>query len=516
MNSIKHFSFILIATSLSLFNCASKPEEASFLNIENNKFIDAQGNQIVLHGINYVNKSAQIDKAGFSNPEHFKLMQQWGFNCIRLGVIWQGVEPSPGVYDDAYLKDLDYQIQLAKDHGMYVFLDMHQDLYSQLFSDGAPEWATLTDGQPHIADGPVWSDAYFTSPAVKTAITNFWDNKKAKDSIGLQDHYIAMWKMLANRYKDNTTVIGYDLMNEPNMGWGTSKGREKMVEAFIIAYAEATGTVLSGEEVIAKWISEAGKKEILDFISDPKIYAKVVDAMYPIYAPFEKEQLMPFYTKTIKAIREVDQDHLIFLETSMSSNMGVTSAIERIPNEDKLVYAPHGYDLVVDTPDAGNTNNNRISFIFNRHLETSKRLHMPLLIGEWGAFGANGKALPSAFQVTKFFETSLASDTYWDFRKEINDSELLKAISRAYPKNIAGNLTHYNTNVEAQEASFTWEETHKTSSRIFIPKFYKLTKDNIIISPKGKGFELTQLDGGWFIDIPSVLETRTLKISPPN
>lgn len=504
-------SFILLLITQS---CSFKVKEGHFIDVKDHKFITKDGSQIILHGINYVNKSAKIDSTRFSNPENFKLMSKWGFNCIRLGVIWQGVEPEPGVYDEAYLKDLDYQIQLAKEQGIYVFLDMHQDLYSQLFSDGAPEWATLTDGAVHVSDNPVWSDAYFTSPAVKTAITNFWNNKPAKDGIGIQDHYITMWKMLAKRYKDHTSVIGFDLMNEPNIGWGNIKGQELMVEAFIKAYAQETGEVLSGEDVIGKWLTQNGRKEILEFISDPDLYAYIVDAMHPIYYTFEKEKLMPFFTKTTRAIREVNTNHLIFLETSMSSNMGVYTGIGRISNEDKLVYAPHGYDLVVDTPDAATTNNSRVNLIFNRHLESSKRLKMPLMIGEWGAFGANEKALQSAFQVVRFFEKSLSSDTYWTFTTHLDDSELLKAISRAYPKTIAGDLTNYSTNIEKGEASFKWVETIKGTNRIFIPKFYNLDQSKIILFPEGKGFTLIETEGGWNINIPSNLTERTLIIKP--
>lgn len=506
----------IVIVAFLMLGCDSKSGEnasLSSINIIDRKFVDEGNNQIILHGINYVNKAAKIDTVNFSNPENFKLMKKWGFNCIRLGIIWAGVEPSPGVYDENFLKDIDYQIQLARDNDIYVYLDMHQDLYSQLYSDGAPEWATLTDGQPHVGDNVVWSEAYAKSPAVKTAITNFWNNKEAVDGVGIQDHYITMWKMLAKRYKGNPTIVGLDLMNEPNMGWGTEKGQELMALAYIQAYANKTGTILSGEEVISKWDSSDGRKEILEFISDPVIYGQVADAMFPVYSTFEKEHLMPFYEKTIKAIREVNQSELIFLETSMSSNMGVYTAIERVPGEEnKLVYAPHGYDLVVDTPDRGNTNNNRINVIFNRHLETSKRLSMPLMIGEWGAFGINNKALESAMQVVRFLEASQSCDTYWSFNRDLDNSELLKAISRAYPQRIAGDLISYSTNVENVEAYFKWNETTTAESLIFIPKFYDLNERDIELSPEGKGFNLKEADGGWYVSIPSVSKERTLNI----
>ena len=52
---------------------------------------------------------------------------------------------------------------------------MHQDLYSVLYADGAPKWATLTEGKPHKT-GDIWSEAYMLSEAVQNAFDNFWAN----------------------------------------------------------------------------------------------------------------------------------------------------------------------------------------------------------------------------------------------------------------------------------------------------------------------------------------------------
>ena len=95
---------------------------------------------------------------------------------------------------------------------------MPQDLYSVKYSDGAPEWATITDGKPHIKDGAIWSDAYFSSPAVQQALDNFWNNTLASDGIGIQDHYARAWQHVARHYANETTVVGYDLMNELFLG----------------------------------------------------------------------------------------------------------------------------------------------------------------------------------------------------------------------------------------------------------------------------------------------------------
>lgn len=111
-------------------------------------------------------------------------MRDWGMKCIRLSILWDGLEPQMGGFDEEYLKAVDRRIAWAKAAGIHVFLDMHQDLYSCKYSDGAPEWATLTDDQPHVAGSDVWSDAYVSSPAIQRAFDNFWGNKPCADGEG--------------------------------------------------------------------------------------------------------------------------------------------------------------------------------------------------------------------------------------------------------------------------------------------------------------------------------------------
>jgi len=55
-------------------------------------------------------------------------MKDWGFNCVRLGFTWASVEPEPGVYSEKCLAEIDKRVEWATKNGLYVFLDMHQDL----------------------------------------------------------------------------------------------------------------------------------------------------------------------------------------------------------------------------------------------------------------------------------------------------------------------------------------------------------------------------------------------------
>ena len=82
--------------------------------------------------------------------EFFKKFRANGLDIIRLAVTWQNIEPQMGVYNEKYLKSLDRIFDLAAKYGVYILLDMHQDLYSKFdgdsVGDGAPGWAAITDG----------------------------------------------------------------------------------------------------------------------------------------------------------------------------------------------------------------------------------------------------------------------------------------------------------------------------------------------------------------------------------
>lgn len=187
----------------------------------------------------------QSDAAGSEND--LAQMRGLGFNFIRLPVSWSQLEPTPGAYSASYIDRIAQVVQWAGQQGIYVLIDMHEDNYSRFtpetspvslppllapteesggHADGAPPWAVMADGVPALgADGQSELDGF-----VETAFTNFWLNAVPTNSAGkplpqgaapgpgLQDHYIGALAALAAKFKGNSTVVGYDIMNEPLPG----------------------------------------------------------------------------------------------------------------------------------------------------------------------------------------------------------------------------------------------------------------------------------------------------------
>lgn len=386
-------------------------ENNKLIRTEGSDFVTIDGEKIIPHGINMVCKEKTRDYIGDYKEEDFAFLKSKGFNIIRLGIFWDAIEPTPGIYNDEYLKKIDRIIDMAGSFGIAVYLDMHQDLYGIVFEDGAPEWATITDGKEHIRTS-LWSESYLLSPAVQHAFDNFWNNKNASDGIGICDHYINVWKHIAKRYAENPYVVGYDLMNEPFPGSSGAK---------------------VGEIVMS--VIGNGSEEELSALENPEALMKLISSIEEITSVFEENTLMPFYTELGRAIRRVDKHSLILFESNYFANAGIPSHVDIIKDEigDALpgqVYAPHGYDILVDTDNYENGGTERVDIIFASLGMTIERLGLPTIIGEWGCYpNASFAQKAQAKHILGIFEKMKVGNTYFDF-SHIYDGKIIEVLEK--------------------------------------------------------------------------------------
>jgi endoglycosylceramidase len=518
------FCFEMCQNKNSMVNDTDK-KISEFVYTHGLNFKDPYGRDLILHGINVVNKDPKSNYVGHITPEEMTSFKSWGFNVIRLGIIWDGLEPEPGKYNEAYLSQMDEMIQWASENDLYIVLDMHQDLYSVKFSDGASEWATIDEGKPHYT-GAIWSDSYLISPAVQTAFDNFWSNATAPDSIGIQDHYINAWKHVANRYADNTTVIGYDIMNEPFMGSEALMVMPKLLEAFAMVVAEETGQPpMDATALMEIWANEESRLEALKQIAEAEKYKKVIDAVYELNEQFERTTLTEFYQKVRDEIRRVDRNHILFLEHSYFSNTGIYSgiqpALDENGNPDPLqAYAPHGYDLLTDTKEVESPSFERVELIYSRIAETAKRLNMPVLLGEWGAYHSNSdKMVKTSDHAMGLIEKFNFSNTFWAYYRDIDSYAFFnKSIIKPYPSEISGELIGYNYDREMEELVCSWEEdvNIKKPTRFYIPALNRFSEKHVWIEPEADeiNFEsIPDLNSGYMLINPTGEGTsRRLKL----
>lgn len=481
-----------------LFCAGAMPLEP--LRVDGDRIVDTAGRAVLLHGMNCGEKSSQRRHESWHGPEDFHNMRRWGMNCLRLLVHWSAVEPEPGVYDEDYLQRLDQRIQWARAAGIYVILDMHQDLFSEAIpgGNGAPAWAVITDGMPDYRMGGVWSAAYVSSPMLHAAIDNFWKNTPGPDGVGIQDRYAMAWAHLARRYAAEEAVIGFDLMNEPFPGsrirdaiWNVWRALPEILRG---VDADAGGADYSNAPLPANIMAALDRYEN---------YQHFVAAFESTHQRFEQGPLAAMYRRVVEAIRAAGSAKIIFLESGPFSNFGVQSFLHALVDADgnrdsQQAYMPHGYDIVVDTPYACRPNPDRVAHIFGSLAKTGERLGMPLIVGEWGALYGASQCLPAARLYVAALEAHLAGDTYWDYHRNIENAAYFDALRRPVPERVAGKLLEYRNDFDARAFTCAWEEDPDSaaSTRIYVHEGCFNGSDSVTLEPAGSGFTFEPVEAG--------------------
>jgi endoglycosylceramidase len=370
---------------------------------------DAQGRVVVLHGFNQVFKVAPYEPSadGFG-ADDAAFLEANGFDAVRVGVIWSAVEPKPGVYDDAYLTSIASTVSTLRAHGIVSLLDFHQDLYNEEFQgEGAPAWATQDGGLPNPPLG--FPGNYFANPAEHSAWEAFWRNAPAADGVGLQDHYARAWAHVAAKFRGNTSVFGYEVMNEP---WPGSLWEQCLV---------------------------------------PIVGCPLFDAT-----------LTSFYTRVITAVRATDPVKTIWFEPNVLFNEGINTNIPAL-GDAHTGFAFHDYCGVEAEAQNNTTCPQEDSITFGNGTNYSRQHAIPQLVTEYGATNdlANLQSVMSLADQNKvgWLEwaytggdiTSSAPDAQalvLDPSKPPTGSNVLtaklKVLAEAYPKVIAGTPTSWS------------------------------------------------------------------------
>jgi endoglycosylceramidase len=245
-------------------------------------FTDADGRVVTLHGLNMVYKVGSYRPAdsGFG-ADDAKWLRKHGFNTVRLGIIYKGLEPEPPAdaatpdYDESYIRSLAKTESVLAKQRIFTLLDFHQDLYNEKFQgEGWPDWQVIDDGVPPEPQQGFPAN-YIVNAGLQRAFDNFWANVEVEGR-GLQDAYADAWRLVAQRFRNAPYVMGYDILNEP-------------------------------------WPGSA-------FNSD--------NCFNPMgCATFDETTLGPFNERVIDAIREVDPRTLVFYEPLVTFDFSADSKL---------------------------------------------------------------------------------------------------------------------------------------------------------------------------------------------
>jgi endoglycosylceramidase len=410
---------------------------------------DADGRVVILHGVNMVFKRPPYHPAaaGFS-ADDAAFLEANGFNTVRLGLIYKGVEPLPGEYDEDYLDQIAGTEQTLAAHGIFSQLDFHQDLYSEKYGgEGWPDWATIDDGVP-AEPLTGFPSTYVTSPGMNQAFNNFWLNRAGPGGIGLQDRYAAAFRRVAERFRDRQHTIGFDLMNEPWPGsvWPTC--------------AQPAGC-----------------------------------------PAFDIATLAAFHQRVIDRIREVEPQKLIWYEPNVIFNFGADthhpSTGDPATGFSFHVYCLAGAFAIEGLPSEGcETMDERVFGNADAHAQETGD---PLLLSEFGATDDLGVIRRNIEQA----ENHMVSWQYWhycacddpttsgpgvqalviDANKPPTGDNVkaakLDVLARPYPQLVSGTPESYGFDQPSKRFSLTYSTTGP-GGRSFLPRAISVPKGNAL------------------------------------
>ena len=246
----------------------------SWISARDGRMVDGAGRTVLLRGFNVDSLLEEgVRKADLTETDA-TLMESAGVTAVRLPFAWALLEPQRGAVDTAYLDRISAAVDLLARHGIHTILALHiRDWSAHYGGSGAPDWAVAPWFVPDFRSWLPSNWGTHVNPAMNTATTWFWL------SHDWQADYSLVWRAIAQRFRDDSGVAGYDLYNEP----------------------------------------------------------------HPLPIPprvFEQQLMWPFYARLVDDIGAVDPNHLFLVEGIFLGDYGTSMRPLAAPD---LVYAPHVY-----------------------------------------------------------------------------------------------------------------------------------------------------------------------------
>ena len=163
----------------------TQPPRAAPVLVESGRhFLTASGRSILPVGAHVVPREGpdwpwRVGAAAFDNA--FAQLADLGMNTVRIDLIWQAVEPAEGDYDEEHLRVLDEVLEAARRHGLWL--------------------------HPALLVGGEVGDAFWDVP--------YRQGRNPHADPHLRTLSTEHVRMLAQRWRGDPAIIGWDLTDEP-------------------------------------------------------------------------------------------------------------------------------------------------------------------------------------------------------------------------------------------------------------------------------------------------------------
>ena len=359
---------------------------------------DEQGRHVIPRGFVINTEDSEGNIYYTSNDYHRMVTMGANFQVIRLRLGALGGYPGNEL-EESYLLHLDSLVGMGKNAGLKT--DFKLTVYN--------------------TEGFNWAD--------------FWKNGN-----GERQHLISAWKQIWGRYKDEPSVFGYDLLNEPRKG-----------------------------------------------------------DMKESYAEMEEKYLIPLYQGLIDECQHINASKkclyqpLLVNDSDRAIHHPPFVAMKTPINRENIMYAPHIYELDMS----------RIRKWFRQYMKDAKVSDVPVFFGEWGpatfdlvdsnlnqqrryqdaymetahVFDSMGLGTIKAwFTGTRFVGSSAKGPFTWSIFKDnqgvgtIERKYITDILARPYPQCIAGDIMEFSFDFTTRTLTVEVRtDNQKGVSRIFVP-----------------------------------------------
>lgn len=166
-------------------------------------------------------------RQNFIQEKDIERISSWGAGCIRVPFHYRLIESDPYEYKGVGLKVLDRLVEWAEKYNLKIILDLHAACGAQNH-----DWHSDSKGEALL-----WGNSEF------------------------QKRTIALWQFLADYFKEENAVVGFDLLNEPVLGGGDVSVLKGLYKGLISKIRE-----VNKEHIIFLKGNQWGQK--IDFLRD--------------------------------------------------------------------------------------------------------------------------------------------------------------------------------------------------------------------------------------------------------
>ena len=344
---------------------------------DGNRIVDKNGKRVWLTGVNWFGYNTGTNTFdGLWNSQlkpSVEAIADHGFNLIRVPISaelinqWAAGEYPRANYNNAYNPELnemnslqifDYFLKLAEENGIKVMPDIH---------------SAETNASGHNV--------------------NLWYTSK----VTVEDYYSAL-EWMADRYKDNDTIIAFDLKNEPH-----GKPYEGDGAAIWNDSKDANNWKYVAETAAARILAK--NPNVLILVEGTEIYPMDLATNSDYHSTNDKEYYFNWWGGNLRGVKDYPID------------LG--------KYQNKLVYSPHDYGPTVYKQPWFEGNYTFDSLMKDCWRDNWFYIHedktAPLLIGEWGGFMREPNLTWMTY-MRKLIKDNKLNHTFWCFNANSGDT----------------------------------------------------------------------------------------------